>query len=148
MSDTDEPTEKKPAMPRPWHKPWVTVFLALVIFLTGLAAGAGLTVIAIINRVQFAIHHPKETGQRVARRLKRVLDLDDAQAEKVSTIVAEQQEKLLAIRRDVQPRVVGEIDETYRRISEVLNAKQKQEWERTFTRLKTKWVPKLPPKTE
>ncbi len=144
MSDGDR--NNTSALPRPRRRRrWVTVLLVLAIFGAGFVAGAGTTVVAIVRRLQQMVHDPRGEPGRIAARLRKRLKLDDGQTVQVLAILTEQQERFLAIRREVQPRLAGELERAYRRIAEVLDARQKAKWDRLFHDLRRKWLPEPPP---
>ncbi len=144
-NDEDRNESDSARLPRPRYKPWVTAFLVLMIFVTGFVAGAGAAVILVLRQAQFAVHHPRETAERVAKRLTRELDLNEKQAKQVRRIILERQRSLLRIRRRVQPQVVAQIEQTYHHIAEVLNAEQRKKWRKVFETLRERWLPPPPP---
>jgi len=121
----------------------------LIVFVAGFVIGGGMGVVGTVNAIQkalvHAVHHPEEAPPRITRRLTRRLDLSEAQAEEVLLIVTEQQQDFFAIRREVQPRVEAELDETYNRITEILDGRQKVEWKKLYNDLREKWLPQPPP---
>lgn len=148
MNESAAPAESPPTpLPRPRRRWWVSLILVLVILAAGFVAGACTTVLVIVQRVRYAAQHPEEMPERVTARLERKLDLTDAQADKVLAILTERQKVLLAIRREVQPRVLAEIDLADQEITAVLDDSQKSKWRRLFTRLQRDWQPALPPAT-
>ena len=146
MSQSDAPTETAPVpLPRPRRRWWLSLILVLVILAAGFVAGACTTILVIVQRVRYAAQHPDQMPPRVTARLERKLDLTDAQAGQVLAILTERQQALLAIRREVQPRVLAQIDLADRQITGVLDDAQKSKWRRLFDRLKRNWQPPLPP---
>jgi len=121
------------------------VLLAAVIFIGGFVVGAGTTVIAIVNRVQYAIHHPYQAPRRITKALRKRLKLNSRQAREVQAILARRQEALMTIRREVHPRVAAELEKTYHQIDAVLNERQKKKWRRLFNQLRARWFPQPPP---
>ena len=154
MNEINEPTP--PAAdashlqppPRRKRRRWVRFLVMLIVFTAGVVIGLGMGVVGTIKGVQknlqHAVHHPEEAPRRVTRRLTKKLDLSEAQAEEVLAIVTDQQQDFLAIRREVQPRVEAELDETYNRISEILDGRQKVEWKKLYNDLREKWLPQPP----
>jgi hypothetical protein len=51
---------------------------------------------------------------------------------------------LEAIRRDVQPRVVAELDRLEEQIAAVLDQGQREQWHQVFEQLRKTWIPLLP----
>ena len=149
MTDDERTNDSEaPRLPRPRHKPWVMAFLALVIFVTGFVAGAGAAAVLLLQQAQFAVHHPRETAERVAKRLTRVLDLDAKQAAEVRRIILERQRALWRIRRYVQPLVMAQLRRVCDDIAAVLNPEQEKKWRKMFARLEERWLPPPPPDEE
>ena len=112
--------------PRGRRRLWLRALVALVIFVSGFVAGSGAAVVVIARRVMFAIQHPERAPQRITDRLRRKLSLADGQAERVLAILTERQQELMAIRRDVRPRVRALLDGTYNDVAEVLDGEQRE----------------------
>lgn len=139
-----EPTsESLPPAPRPRRR-WLTALLGILIFVAGAACGAGLTVVVVANRIQHAIQHPEEAPPRIADRLQWRLGLDDAQRAKIEAIVAKHQTELMAIRREVQPKVVEQLEQVRDEISGVLNDPQRERWTELFNEVRERWLPAMP----
>ena len=147
MNTTNSPSQLPatvlPAPPRPSR--WPTLLLAGVIFVGGFVAGAGMAVVVIVNRVQYAIHHPYQAPRRITKVLRKRLRLNNRQAREVQAILTRRQEALMAIRREVHPRVTAELERTHRQIEAVLNERQKRKWRRLFNQLRARWFPQPPP---
>ena len=145
MSEDKEQTRSNaPRASRARRRRWVAVVLVTVVFAAGFVTGAGTAVLVILNRAAHVIHHPEEAARRISRHLAWRLDLDEKQAEQVAAIVAEQQQAILAIRREVQPRFVAELERTHTRIAGVLDEAQREQWQRMFQTLRTEWLPDPP----
>jgi hypothetical protein len=122
--------------------------LALLIFVSGVVVGGGVTLIAVRNRALRAIHHPEEAPPRIAARLRSALALSAEQTRQVETIVRTRQQALQAIRREVQPRVVAELDRVESEIAAVLDAEQRAKWHALFNHLRETWLPPPPGQQE
>jgi uncharacterized protein YdeI (YjbR/CyaY-like superfamily) len=85
------------------------------------------------------------TGPRRAQRLRRPLGLSDAQTQQVEQILVERQQALQKIRAATQPQVEAELDLIQQQIAEVLDAKQREQWQRLFNKLRSTWIPSAPP---
>ena len=123
---------------------WVRILLSLVVFVSGGAAGTGVTLIVVRNRALYMIHHPEETPALIAVRMRRTLHLSDAQVQQVETILGQRQRAIQGIRREFQPQVERELDRVEQEISEVLDNDQRVSWRKHFERLRSTWVPALP----
>lgn len=148
MSSKSDPIgdEVLPVVGKPRRR-WLTVLLGLLIFGAGFASGAGVTIVVAVHRLQYAIHHPEEAPTRVAATLKRRFRLDDAQASQVEIIVAKHQVELGAIRNEFQPRVMAQLQEIRDEIGRVLDASQRERWNRMFDDVRDRWLPPAPPAT-
>jgi hypothetical protein len=123
---------------------WKSWVLALVVFVSGVAFGSGLTVVVAVRRVQFAIQHPDEARQRLTSHLVKRLELNADQADRVQEIMKRRQRALMEIRREVQPRVEGELEGMRGDVSAVLNAEQRANWERMYGEVRRNWLPRMP----
>jgi hypothetical protein len=139
--DSAAPLELPPA---PRRRRWPTVLLALAIFAAGLVCGAGATVLVVVNRVQHAIRHPEEAPARLAAVLQRRLDLTNEQRTQVEAIIARRQAELIAIRRQFQPQIAGQLDRLRDEIGEVLTDDQRVRWQKLFSTYVNRWLPPPP----
>jgi len=146
---TDEKKVARPAesaaKPRRRRRWWVSLLLTLFIFGAGMAAGGGVTVLAIARGVEYALHHPEEFPEKASGRLQKKLDLNDTQREQVEDILAERQQALQELRREVWPRVQGELDQMVEQIAEVLDAEQTEQWRKFVSDWRERWMPPPPP---
>jgi hypothetical protein len=146
MTDMSIPKNDLPApAPRRGSRRWLRPLLWLVIFASGFAVGTGVTLIGVRNAALFAIHHPQEMPARVAQRLRRPLGLSAAQVQQVEQILVDRQQALQKIRAATQPQVEAELDLAEQQIAEVLNAPQRDKWQRLFHKLRSTWIPVAPP---
>lgn len=127
---------------------WLTIVLALVIFLAGVVSGAALAVVVAVNRIQFAIHHPESAPARIAAVISRRLDLDDSERAKVEAIIAERQIEIAAIRRRFQPEVLQQLEKLRDEIAAVLDDTQRARWSELFVQFKNRWLPHAPLEAE
>jgi hypothetical protein len=137
-TDIAAPVPPPPAPPR--HR-WLSVLVALLIFVAGGVCGAGLTVLVVVNRVQHAIRHPETAPARLAGVLQRRLDLTNEQRTQVEAIIAKRQTELIAIRREFQPRIAQQLEQLRGEISDVLTDEQRARWDDLFTAIVTRWLP-------
>ena len=70
--------------------------------------------------------------------------MSDEQTQQVEAIVRKHQKALQAIRRDVHPRVMAELDRVEIDVGSVLDDAQRPKWHALFTKLCEKWIPPLP----
>jgi hypothetical protein len=142
---SDVPPQAPAGLPAPRPRRWRSLLLALLIFVSGAIVGGGLTLIRARHGMWWAIQHPEEAPTRIAARLRWKLGLSDDQTEQVEAIVRKRQQDLQAIRREVHPRVIGELDRVEAEIDYVLNDSQRAQWHVLFARLRERWIPPLPP---
>jgi hypothetical protein len=110
--------------------------------------GAGLTIVAAVHRLQYAIHHPEDAPARVANTLKRKLGLDEKQRGQIEEIIARRQVDLNAIRREFQPKVVEQLTQIRDEISGVLNETQREHFTKMFDDIRDRWMPPIPPEVK
>ena len=149
MTDTDLPptpeTEsrcprERTGLPRPRKRHWRIALLMVLIFLAGGVLGVAGTVIYTIRHLQEIGQHPERAPQRITDRMQRKLDLTDAQAEAVREILERRQHELMAIRREIHPRVKAIMDASRDEISEVLTDEQRAEWQEMYERFGERWM--------
>jgi len=70
-----------------------------------------------------------------------------SQREQVRLRLLAHQANLKAIRRDVQPRVMGELESIHADIRDVLDPTQQGKWDTMYEDLVHNWVPPMPEAT-
>lgn len=148
MPDTSSSPPSRLAEPRRTGlRRWLAaLLLGGIVFSSGAIVGGGLALVVVRNGLLKAIHHPELAPARITQRLRRVLDLDDAQAAHVEQILRRRQKNLQAIRRRVQPEVVDELRKVEEEVAAVLRPEQRELWEDRSRRFRETWVPALPEK--
>jgi cell division protein FtsB len=144
---TSSAETRLPSVDRPRRR-WVTLLLALMIFVAGFVCGVGLTIVTAVHRLQYAIHHPEDAPARVATTLKRKLGLDEKQRGQIEEIIARRQVDLNAIRREFQPKVVDQLTQIRDEISGVLNETQREHFTKMFDDIRDRWMPPIPPEAK
>lgn len=140
---SDDVSDSLPRQDSPRRR-WLTILMALVIFLAGMASGAAITVVYAVNRLQFAIHHPEAAPPRIAAAIARRLDLDEEQASQVENIIAAHQREIMAIRRRFQPEIVAQLESVHDEVADVLKPSQREKWTELFGQFKDRWLPQPP----
>jgi len=139
--------QKKPAaeLPPPArHGHWRQlgrVLLVLAVFAFGMVCGGALTLVGVVRHVREGARHPERRVERTTRWLSHRLHLSAAQKERVRAILQAQQADFAALRREVQPRVVARLEQTDQEIRDILEAGQKEEWQRIVERIRRQWLP-------
>jgi Spy/CpxP family protein refolding chaperone len=112
-------------------KRWKAVCGVVLIFLSGALAGAVVTHRVDETGVEaFWSARRGATGDLIARRLSRSLDLDRAQREQVRAIVAETRREIVEIRKPVQPAIDAALSRARARVREILRPDQQERFDR------------------
>lgn len=154
MNDERSESPRPDAPPRPAVPPpcrhWRSILLALGILLCGVVMGSAGTVIVIQRVVRHVAENPEEARERFADRMRERLDLTDAQTVQVRRIFKQRVANLIAIREEVRPRVLEQVDGLRDDVSAVLDEAQQATWRNHFQRVR-KRIPLAitrPPETE
>ena len=124
---------------------WVRTFLlALVIFISGVVVGGGLTFKVITTGFKRVFQDPETLAERITHRMKKTLDLTDDQVIRVRQIILARQKAFHALRKEVQPRLEAEIENTRRELAAVLTPEQARKWGKRYGRLLRFWLPSPP----
>ena len=141
MSETPAaPAPLAPAAPR--RRTWITVLLCLLIFGGGLAVGAGGTVLWVVRHVRDAVQHPELAPHRVAERLQRRMDLDEATTLRVEAAIERVEPDMLEARADFLDRMDPLLEQIEADVANVLPKDKLDEWHRQFRRFRDDWVPR------
>jgi len=142
MTDAaNEPTQDTAAAVAPPKSPWrryfhwPTLLLAAIVLVCGVVIGSAGTAAIIRHGITDAVQHPELSAARATKRLRRQLDLSEQQAQQVEKILAERTKAFGDIYRDNLPRISQEIALTKQQVAEVLNEKQRQQWNERVARL-------------
>jgi len=133
--------ESLPAAPR--RRTWLTLLLCTLVFGGGAGVGAGAAVAYVGGKVRDAVQHPEDAPARIAQRLQRRLDLDDAQATRVQAALARHHGELLDARADFLERSAPILDRMEDDVAAELPAAQAEGWRGQFRRLRDEWSPRL-----
>jgi hypothetical protein len=121
---------------------WVwTILLALVIFVSGVLVGGGLTFKAITSGFKRSFQDPAVSAERITHRMKKQLDLTDEQAAQVQRIIFERQKAFQSLRKQVRPQIEAQIEKTRQELTAVLTPEQARKWEKQFRRFMKFWLP-------
>ena len=124
---------------------WVRTFLlALVIFISGVVVGGGLTFKVITTGFKRFFQDPERLAEHITHRMDKTLDLTDDQVVHVRRIILERQKAFHSLRKEVQPRLEAEIENTRRELAAVLTPEQARKWEKRYGRLLRFWLPSPP----
>jgi len=145
-TDPSHPPESAALLPPQGRRWLVTLLLSLVIFVSGFATGGGTAVVLLARYTRENVTNPPLAWQRLLSFLERRLDLTEQQTRQVARILKTRQTKFMEIRRDVQPKVEAELSRLEQDIETVLTPQQQEEWREMIARLRSKWIPPLPPR--
>jgi len=121
---------------------WVgPVLLALVIFVSGVLVGGGLTFKIITSGFKRAFQDPEVSAERITNRMKKRLDLTDEQVVQVRRIILEQQKAFQSMRKQVRPQLEEQFGKTRRELAAVLTPAQARKWEKRFSHFLKFWLP-------
>jgi hypothetical protein len=134
----DTPTSSLARPRRRWG--W-TLLLAIVIFVSGVLVGGGLTFKVITSGLKKSFQHPAVLADLITHQMKKRLDLTEEQTVEVRRIILEQQKVFQSLRRQVQPQVEAQIEKTRREMATVLTPEQARKWEKGFGRFLRFWLP-------
>jgi hypothetical protein len=120
---------------------WVwPVLLALVIFVSGVLVGGGLTFKIITSGFKRAFQDPEVSAERITNRMKKRLDLTEEQVVQVRRIILEQQKAFQSMRKQVRPQLEAQIEKTRRELATVLTPEQARKWEKRFNHFLKFWL--------
>ena len=132
------------ALARPRRR-WIrTALLALIIFVSGVLVGGGLTFKFITTGFKRFFQEPEALAESITHRMKKRLDLTDEQAVQVRRIILERNKALQSLRKEVQPKLEAEIERTRREVTAVLTPEQARKWEKRFRHFSKYWLPSPP----
>ena len=124
---------------------WVwTILLALVIFVSGVLVGGGLTFKFITSGFKRSFQDPSLLADRITHRMKKRLNLTDEQAVQVRRIILEQQKAFQSLRKQVRPQLEAQIEKTRQELAAVLTPEQARKWEKHFRHFLKFWLPPKP----
>ena len=118
---------------------WIAIVAVVALFLSGISIGA-LAVVLLGHRgaepaggpggaPEMKMRSPMPPPEIFIEHLARQLGLDEDQKAKIESILADSEKRSNEIRREIRPRLEAQIEETHRRIGEVLTADQRQKFE-------------------
>ena len=121
---------------------WVwPVLLALVIFVSGVLVGGGLTFKIITSGFKRSFQDPEVSAERITNRMKKRLDLTEEQVVQVRRIILERQKAFQSMRKQVRPQLEAQIEKTRRELAAVLTPDQARKWEKRFSHFLKFWLP-------
>ena len=118
---------------------WPMVLLSVVILLSGMAIGSGITLLWIQRIVLNRFRHPERVPAEMTARLRYRLRLTDEQAKQVEQILRDRQQRLRAIFREIRPRAQAEWERMRAEVAEVLTPEQAKKWNDYFSAVRRRW---------
>jgi hypothetical protein len=121
-------------------KNWKQILAPLLVFVLGALCGVGGTALFALRQlrevVQADVTHQRQlTGEFLARRLR----LDDEQRAQAQPIFDELSRDLLAVRREVQPRVRAVVGDAAERLRPMLRPRQERQLDELLARARLRW---------
>lgn len=126
----------------PRRRWWRDVALGIMLFACGCVVG-GVAVTKIHRHRVLGVSQNGIDRERTFARLERALELNEAQASKVRSIVGKGLDDLRTIRQSARPAVETTLQRVRTEVSAVLDDAQKQKWESRFDQLRERWLPPL-----
>jgi len=139
----DAPSSLHPLPAR--RRQWVVWILMLVVFVSGVGVGAGGALLIARNMVVRLIQHPEVALPEMAARLGTKLSLSPEQVRRVEQVLLARQKSIEAIRSEVRPRLLRELDRLEQEVADVLDPAQRQQWHDLCAHLRHTWIPPAPP---
>jgi len=139
-NDSQKTATPDPPPPRRRRRVWLMVLLSVVILLSGMAIGSGLTMLWIQRLVLRRFRHPERLPAEVTARLRRKLNLTDEQAKRVEEILRKRQEHMREIFREIGPRIRAERDSIRAEVAEVLTPEQAEKWNQYYEDMRRRWT--------
>lgn len=130
--------------PRSTKRRWLKVLLLLVIFVSGMVIGSGLTIMGIVHHMRSQMSDPAQRALNWTHRLSRRLDLSPQEEQAVLPVMQDASQRFEVIRQEVYPRVEAELDRMQQEVAAVLPKDKVATWESQFQTLRKRWFP-LPP---
>jgi hypothetical protein len=118
--------------------------LMLVVFVSGVGVGAGGALLIVRNMVVRLIQHPEVALPEMAARIGSKLNLTPDQVHRVEQILLARQKSIEAIRSEVRPRLLQELDRLEQEVADALDPAQRQEWHDLCAHLRQTWLPPAP----
>jgi hypothetical protein len=137
----DTPNAPTSSLAKPRRRWGWTILLAIVIFVSGILVGGGLTFKVITSGLKKSFQHPAVLADFITHRMKKQLDLTEEQAVEVRRIILEQQKEFQSLRRQVRPQIEAQMEKTQREITSVLTPEQARKWKNRFSRFLRYWLP-------
>jgi hypothetical protein len=137
------------ALPTTSRRPlWRTLLLAALIFIAGGITGGAATVIVIVRRLHAVIQTPESLPDRLTARLTRHLGLTEDERARVHATLVKHQVNLLAMRREMQPKVMAELDQIRIDIGAEIDPARRAKLDATYETFIDNFVPPLPATTQ
>ena len=111
-------------------KNWKPILLLVLVFVAGVTTGVLGNRVSVRREVQQALKQPEKTQLIMERSLVRRLNLDANQEGQLHLIMTETRTKLRDLRREFQPQTSAILQDSTAKISALLTAEQRVQYEK------------------
>ena len=126
---------------RPWG-------LGMLIFLSGVLAGAAMGTLYVHRMVEHRFRHPDRAIDDMIRSMESELNISAEQSAEIREIMVDKKKELRAFFEEIHPRVESHFMSLKESIRPVLTAGQAAEWDAEFEKMRKSFLPPPPPEIE
>ncbi|HAI10061.1 MAG TPA: hypothetical protein DCM28_00020 [Phycisphaerales bacterium] len=123
------------------RRTWLKVMLLLVIFISGMVVGSGLTVYGIVRHMRSQQADPQARAVNWTHRLAKRLDLTPEQTELLLPVMTQSSERFAKIHREVRQQIDTELDRMQNEVTTVLPEEKVDTWQKQFNQMRNRWLP-------
>ncbi|HXI84238.1 MAG TPA: hypothetical protein VNL17_09125 [Verrucomicrobiae bacterium] len=120
-------------------KNWKAIVGVIVVFVLGGLAGS-ITTIAVVRHRLVHGHGDQMMADMIVRRLSWELRLDRDQRVQLRTIVAEGQQEMKVVRKQIQPQVEDILTRSEAKVRVVLRPDQQEKFDKLIAERKARWA--------
>jgi len=117
----------------------VSLLLVAVIFVSGGLVGAGLAVIFQPQKALRGRKSSQEIRDLMTRKIADRIGLSDQQTQQVRQIMEERMKELQKLRLEIQPRMKEQAGMLHKKVSALLDDRQRPKWEKLYAEFRRKW---------
>jgi uncharacterized membrane protein len=122
---------------------WKIIAGIVLIFLFGALAGGVTTHIFYRKAIHGVLTgQPDRFLEIIVKRLEKRLDLDGTQREQLRAIVKETQQEILALRKEMLPKIEGIVDNSHGKVRKILRPEQQEAFKKLVEERKARFFRK------